>query len=118
MRYLRYLFYIALGIVLITVAIANRGSVTLNLLPEDMAGLMGFSWQVELPLFIIIFAAIIAGLLIGFVVEWFRERKHRAEARIERRSRQKLEKELNTLKPNEKAGDDILAILDDTSAAR
>lgn len=118
MRYLRYLFYIALGIVLITVAIANRGSVTLHLLPEDMAGLMGFSWQVELPLFIIIFAAIIAGLFIGFVVEWFRERKHRAEARIERRSREKLEKELNTLKPNEKAGDDILAILDDTSAAR
>ncbi|MEL7345342.1 MAG: LapA family protein [Pseudomonadota bacterium] len=118
MRYLRYLFYIVLGIALITVAIANRGSVTLNLLPDDMAGLMGFSWQVQLPLFIIIFAAIIAGLLIGFVVEWFRERKHRSEARVERRSRQKLEKELNAIKPSEKAGDDILAILDETSAAR
>ena len=112
MRYLRYLFYIALGIVLITVAVANRAKVTLNLLPEDMVGLMGFSWQVELPLFIIIFAAIIAGLLIGFVVEWFRERKHRTEARVERRSRERLEKELNSLKPSEKAGDDILAILE------
>ena len=118
MRYLRYLFYIALGIVLITVAIANRGPVTLNLLPADMAGLMGWSWQVELPLFIIIFAAIIAGLLIGFVVEWFRERKHRSEARIERRSRERLEKELNKLKPSEKAGDDILAILEDGRTAR
>lgn len=118
MRYLRYAFYIVLGIILITVAIANREPVVLRLLPSEMAGLLGFSWQVTLPLFIIIFAAIIGGLLIGFVVEWFREAKHRSAARIERRSREKLERELNQLKPSEDAGDDILRILDEGSAAR
>lgn len=118
MRYLRYLFYAVIGIVLITVAIANRDGVPLRLLPQDMEGLFGFSWQVELPLFIIIFAAIIAGLFIGFVVEWFRERKHRSEARVERRTRKRLERELNEVKPSEKSGDDILAILDEGGAAR
>ena len=52
------------------------------------------------------------------MVEWFRERKHRSEARIERRSRERLERELNRVKPSEQAGDDILAILDEKSAAR
>ncbi|MDQ2094561.1 LapA family protein [Rhodalgimonas zhirmunskyi] len=114
MRYIRYAFLGALAVVLIAVALANRAPVTLQLLPTDMAALTGLSWSIELPLFLVIFAAILAGLLIGFVWEWLREHKHRAQvARKEGEVRQ-LKREVKKLKTSEKAGekDDVLALLD------
>jgi len=37
MRYLRYVFLIAVGFCLLVVALANRGVVGIKLLPEEMA---------------------------------------------------------------------------------
>jgi len=114
MRYIRYAFLGALAVVLIAVALANRAPVKLQLLPTDMAALTGFSWSIELPLFLVIFAAILAGLLIGFVWEWLREHKHRAQvARKEGEVRQ-LKREVKKLKTSDKSGekDDVLALLD------
>ncbi|WP_421701605.1 LapA family protein [Aliiroseovarius sp.] len=114
MRYIRYAFLAALAVCLVTVAMANRGAVTLHLLPEGLTGFLGFSWSVTLPLFIIIFGAIISGVLIGFVWEWLREHKHRAEGARAKRSVAKLEREVKTIKtPESKTGDDVLALLEE-----
>jgi putative membrane protein len=116
-RSLRYLFLAALGLVLLTVALANRAPVTLKALPEDLAAFTGFAWQIELPLFMVIFGGIIAGLLIGFVWEWFREMKHRSTANRKTREVARLERELAVMKDSQSVPkDDILAILDKPKA--
>ena len=113
MRYLRYfvLGFIAVGLVI--VALANRGNVILNLIPELLGDLIGFNVQVRVPLFIVIFLGIGAGLLIGFVWEWLRDMKHRNAAKSEHRQVVRLEREVTKLKTETvKEQDDILAILD------
>lgn len=113
MRYFRYAFMAALAVVLITTALANRGSVELRLLPEELAGFMGWSWSVQLPLFVIIFGAIIAGVLIGFVWEWMREYKVRAEGARAKKAAVKLAGEVAELKKKDQGPqDDVLALLD------
>ncbi|MDJ1009298.1 MAG: lipopolysaccharide assembly protein LapA domain-containing protein [Paracoccaceae bacterium] len=114
MFYLRVGFLLALAIVLITVALANREAVTFALLPGDVSGLLGFSWSVTLPLYGLIFIAIVAGILIGFVWEWLREHRFRSTAARERRARERLEREMRDLKVDEAKGDDVLALLDGT----
>jgi len=114
MRYLRYAFLAALAVILITVALANRNMVTLHLLPEGLAGFLGFSWQVQLPLFIIIFLGIVAGIMIGFVWEWLREYKLRAKGKRAEKAAVALSKEVQNLKQNQaKPGDEVLALLEE-----
>ncbi len=113
MRYIRYAFILALAVCLLTIAMANRASVTLHLLPEELAGFALLPNTLELPLFVIIFLGIVAGLLIGFVWEWFREHRIRAEAVRAQRDVKKLEREVVRLK-GDKADDkdEILALLE------
>lgn len=114
MRYIRYAFLAALAVVLIIVALANRNAVELRLLPTEMAGFLGWSWMVNLPLFVVIFAAIIAGVLIGFVWEWLREHKLRAEGQRAKKAAVKLAHEVQDLKrKNEGPKDEVLALLED-----
>lgn len=114
MRYIRYAFLAALAVVLITVALANRDPVLLRLLPEELSGFLGWSWSVTLPLFVVIFMAIIAGVMIGFIWEWLREHKHRAEASRARKAAVKLANEVQDLKRDKsRSGDDVLALLED-----
>jgi len=113
MRYIRYGFYLVLAIVLVTVAMANRGGVTLHLLPEQLAGFAGIPNSLKLPLFVIIFASIVTGLLIGFVLEWLREHKQRAEAAHDRRDKRELQREVDRLKESKAdEKDEILALLE------
>ena len=116
MRYIRYAFLAAVAIVLIAVALANRGLVTLQLLPTDVAALLGVQQTISLPLFIVIFGGIVAGLVLGFVWEWLREHKHRAEAARKDREVKRLERELKrTQTERDKDKDEVLAILDQAS---
>ena len=112
MRYLRYLVLAVLAIILVTVALANRGPLTLRLLPEDMSGLLGLSLQITLPAFVVLLLAVIFGGVLGFVWEGIREHKHRAAAATERKMRQKLEGEMGTGRSKETGGDDVLALLE------
>ena len=113
MRYLRYAFLLALAAVLIVIAFANRGTVTLRLLPEGIGRhwSLGAAWEV--PLFLIIFGAIVAGVAIGFVWEWLREARYRSEARGRRRESAALRREVDRLKGAE-AGttDEVVRLLD------
>jgi uncharacterized integral membrane protein len=113
-RYLRLLLLALLGLALLIVALANRASVTVQLLPIDLAALTGLTWAMELPLFVVIFGGIIAGVLIGFVWEWFREHGHRATANQKSREVARLERELAVLKDSSSVPpkDEVLALLE------
>jgi uncharacterized integral membrane protein len=119
LRFLRILFLAILGIALLAVASANLEPVTLRALPKDMTAVLGVEWQVQLPLFLVIFAGILAGLGIGFVWEWFREAKHRAALAEHKREAGQLRREVSKLKTDaRKPDDDVLALLEGDGAAR
>ena len=116
MRLLKYLFLFVVALCLITVALANRSEVGIQLLPDELAGYVGQPLTYSLPLFVVIFASIVVGLLIGFVWEWFREHQFRADAAAQRRKAEALSRDLADLKApanaNGKPEDDILALVD------
>jgi lipopolysaccharide assembly protein A len=112
-RYLRLAFLGLFGLGLIAVAIANRAAVQVRLLPDDLAALTGLTWAVELPLFLVIFAGILAGVLVGFVWEWFREAGIRGKASATSREVTRLERELAVLQDQKGTApkDEVLALL-------
>jgi len=113
MRFLRYFFLAIVMFVLVVLALANRGFVTLYLVPEELSGLLPFPNSYVVPHFVVIYGAVVLGLLIGFVWEWFREHKIRADAARKKRELSQLEREVKGLR--EKTGDgkdDVLALLD------
>ena len=119
MRYLRLIFLGCLAVALISVALANLGVVKLRLLAEGWAQIVGLDHSISLPLFLVIFAGILAGLLIGFVWEWFREMRIRTEAGRKTREVRKLEREVDRLKGEKYEGqDEVLALLDQPDTRR
>ncbi|MCX8953883.1 LapA family protein [Ruegeria sp. NA] len=116
MRYLRYAFLGTLGIVLISVSLANVQSVELKLMPDALAELLGFNVSTSLPLFLVVLGGVVAGLIIGFMWEWLREHKHRRDATVKKGEVRKLEREVKKLKKKQNEGkDDVLALLDEAS---
>ncbi|WP_375261379.1 lipopolysaccharide assembly LapA domain-containing protein [Palleronia sp.] len=126
MRVVKFVILAIVAVILIMVALANAQAVTLRLLPEAMAGFMGLSWTVTLPMFVVILGAVVLGLMIGFIAEFAREHKHRAAARHERREREALQREVADIRrsrdtsatksANSNAkGDEIIALVEDRS---
>lgn len=116
MRYIRYALMATFAIVLIAVALANRGMVSLQLIPTEVAGWFSMNPQIELPLFIVIFGGIVAGLLVGFVWEWVREHNQRAEAARQAREMRRLQREVAKLKEEKHEGkDEVLSLLEEAS---
>ena len=116
MRYIRYVVLAVIAVAMITVALANRDAVTLNLLPAGLADLVRFPAEansVTLPLFLIIFGGILGGVLLGFVWEWLREHRYRADAASQRRENARLSREVEKLKTDQSENDDVLALLED-----
>lgn len=113
MRYIRYAFWAVLGVVLISVAIANRDDVTLNLFPEAIADLVGLNQSITLPLYAVILAGIAAGLLIGFVWEWLREHKHRSAKSRTQKELKQAQREMRRLKGRDgEKQDEVIALLE------
>lgn len=121
MRYLRYLFLAVFGIVLVLLAMANRQVVTLHLVPQELADYAvtyaGMNPNIDLPLYIVIFAGILLGVAVGFFWEWLREMTIRSEAAEKGREVRRLERENRRLRADrpENKGDDVLALLDEAS---
>ena len=114
MRTIRYVFMALLGVGLVAVAFGNRQIVTLRLLPEELDGVVGRVWSVNLPLFIVVFLSIIAGLMIGFLWEWIREASLRGEAARHKTENATLKREVRQLKTEPQSPkDEVLVILED-----
>ncbi|MEM7718354.1 MAG: DUF1049 domain-containing protein [Pseudomonadota bacterium] len=117
LRFIKYIVLFVIAVALIVVAMANRGPMTLRLLPEGLmsaerAEALGLAMTLTMPGFLMVLCIFFTGLLFGFIWEWLREAKHRSTAKVERRERERLEKEVNKVAPPAKTGDDVLAILD------
>lgn len=116
MRYIRYVFLGALGIILISVSLANRGLVSLKLMPDVLAEVLGVNLAITLPLFVVVLGGIASGLVIGFFWEWLREYKLRRAAGQKVREVRTLEREVKRLKGEKHQGkDEVLAILDEAN---
>ncbi len=113
LRFLRYIFLGLLALVLLAVASANRGLVELRLIPAEMDAYIGLNWSMQMPLFMVIFAGILAGLAIGVVWEWVRAAGVRAEASQHRRKVGHLEREVSRLRGDKaEAPDEVLELLE------
>ncbi|WBU62791.1 LapA family protein [Paracoccus aerodenitrificans] len=118
MRIIRLLFVILLAVLLVAIALANRSAVTLRALPETFDQYTGGPWQITLPLFLVIFLAIVSGIVIGFIWEWLREAHIRNAATRRRQEVQRLEREVGNLRDRHNApNDEVLAILDQPKLA-
>lgn len=105
LRRLLWLFWGLVVLALVVLGLANRELVTLHLLPEGLADLAGPFAPLEVPLFLVIAAAVVAGIVVGLVWEWLRHHAVRAELRRHRRASGRQE---GARAP----GNDILALLD------
>ena len=115
LRYIKLVLLAAILIVIVTLSLANRGAVTLHLLPEAIAHIMPLSVQV--PLFLVILISILVGLLLGYIFEWLREHKHRREAARRKREAAQLKGQVQELKRKHMTDEDeVLAIIDGKNA--
>lgn len=115
MAYLRIALSAVLAILLITIALANRDFVSVQLFPGAIGNLIGFNFGFGLPLFILLGLAIGLGLMLGLVWEWLREHSYRAEAARLRRRVAALESDLEKFEkaaPSVAQKDDVLAVLE------
>ena len=113
MRFLRLIFVVALAVILVAVALANRETVTLSAFPANFGQYLGGRWAVDLPLFLVIFLAFALGMLAGLVWEWLRESHIRREARAQADRAARLENEVGHLRHRHAAPkDEVLAILE------
>lgn len=113
-RYLRYALIASLTVVLLTMALANRTVVPVRFLPEDVGALFGLNWAVEMPLFLVILGAVVAGVTIGFTWEWLREHKFRRTASKRGRELARMEREIEVMRDAASIPpkDDVLALIE------
>ena len=116
MRYIRYACIAVFALALVLIALANRGMVTVRVLPDELSGLAALNPTYDVPLFAVMFGGVLAGLILGFIWEWIREAKERAAAARQAREMQALRAEVRRLKGEKHQGkDEVLAILDEAS---
>lgn len=119
MRAIRVLFIVILAAILILVAAANRGVITVSLLPESLAPFAGGQWSLSMPAFMALFLAMVFGVLVGLVWEWLRESRLRSESSRRAHELSVLQREMGDLRRTHAAPrDEVLAILDEAKARK
>lgn len=110
LRALKLLILTVILVGIVILSVANRGIVTLKLLPPEAEDILPLS--IELPMFVVIIAAVLVGLLLGYVIEYLREAKHRRRAAQQTREAARLAQENQTLKKKTLSDEDeVLALL-------
>ena len=87
-RFLKALILLPIAILVVLLAVANRTPVTLSLDPFSQEAP---EFSTQLPLFAVIFAAVMVGVLIGGTASWLAQGKNR-------QARRRLRREANTLR--------------------
>lgn len=106
-RILTWLFWAPLAIVLIVVAVANRHWVIFSLDPLSRSDPV---FAIELPMFVLLFAAILAGLMIGGAASWINQGKWRRAAREGLQEAAHWRREASRSRPEPQPGEDSLRL--------
>ena len=98
---LKLIIFLPFGLVLIAFAIANRTPVTVGLDPlaKSLAAEGQLLNPVTLPLFVIVFATLMAGVLIGGFAAWIGQGRHRRAARHGRAEVERLRADAVSARP-------------------
>ncbi len=116
MRYIRYASIAIFGVAIVTIALANREMVTVQMLPPELASVSANNPSLQLPLFAVILGSILVGLLVGFVWEFMIEQRNKSTLKRENAELKRLRGEIARLKAEKHAGkDEVLALLDEAS---
>ena len=92
---LKWIILLPVAAVIIVFAVVNRHDVKVVFDPTGN-GLPGLTF--DLPLYLILFSALILGVLIGGVAAWLKQSKHRKAARAARNDARKLADETQRLR--------------------
>nr|WP_210278655.1 LapA family protein [Microvirga flocculans] len=92
---MKALVLLPVAILVVLLAVANRAPVTLSLDPFSDAAP---EFSTRLPLFAVIFAAVMVGVLIGGTATWLAQGKNRKSRRELRRETRQLRYEAERLK--------------------
>lgn len=107
-RMVMWFVLIPLGLLLAVFALANRHIVQIGI--DPIAPQTPFWGPIELPLFVVIYVALLCGVIMGGVGGWFSQGKHR---KAERQLRRELDKQQRDTKPEPAATtDDPLELLE------
>ena len=94
-QFLKALILLPVAILVVLLAVANRAPVTLSLDPFSQEAP---EFSTQLPLFAVIFAAVMLGVVIGGVASWLAQGKNRKSRRRLRRETRQLRHETEQLK--------------------
>ncbi|MBW3097596.1 LapA family protein [Pseudohoeflea coraliihabitans] len=97
-RILSLIILIPLAVVLITLSVTNRQTVTLALNPFDPSDQV---LSVAAPFFVFLFAALMLGMVLGSLATWFRQGRYRSRARRNKREAVKWHREADKLKADQ-----------------
>lgn len=90
MRFIKLIVLVPVAVALVVLSVANRHFVTLALnpfRPEDQV------LSLSMPLFVLVFIALISGVVIGSVVTWLAQGRYRKQAREEAHEARKWREE-------------------------
>ncbi len=90
LRFIKLVVLVPVAVALVVLSVANRHFVTLALnpfRPDDPV------LSLSLPLFVLVFAALILGVVVGSLVTWFAQGRYRKQAREEAHEARKWREE-------------------------
>ena len=77
-RFMLIAVFVPLAIILVALAVANRGSAAFTMDPFN-PGNPALTWQ--MPLFVLLFAAVALGMVVGSLATWIKQGHYRKMAR-------------------------------------
>jgi uncharacterized integral membrane protein len=92
-RLLKLLVIVPVAVVLITLAVVNRGPVSLRYLPPQFG-----EAAITVPMFVALFLALMAGVVIGGAASWWMQGRHRRLERAYKREAAQLKSDAERLR--------------------
>jgi uncharacterized integral membrane protein len=113
LNFFKSLILFPIAILVVLLAVANRGPVTLSLDPFSAAAPeIAFT----LPLFAVIFGAVMLGVVIGGMAAWLAQGKHRRAERRYKREARRLRTDTSRTRPA--SGSTALATIPGAGSSR
>src|ERR687893_227466 len=112
LNFLKALILLPVAVLVVLLAVANRGPVTVSLDPfSSEAPEIAFT----VPLFALIFLAVMLGVVIGGVAAWLAQSKHRRAERLYKREARRLR--ADTVRTRPASGGTELATMSGTGSS-